>query len=120
MRDFDRNLARRHRLADLYRKSLSGLEDRGLRLLAGGDTADWLFMVLVNHRDEFAESLKKAGIETNLAHIRNDLFKVFGGERWPLPCMAVVEPQYLCLPMNDRISFSEVREVCRVVKESLE
>jgi hypothetical protein len=78
LEDFDRNLEHRRGLVRVYRQRLSGM--RCVSLLERGEAdADWLFMVLVNaDRDAFADWLRERGIETNVAHVRNDLFSVFG------------------------------------------
>jgi dTDP-4-amino-4,6-dideoxygalactose transaminase len=88
-----------------------------LSLLDRGDqNADWLFMVLVNgNRDDFAAFLKDRAIETNVAHVRNDLFTVFGGVRKKLPGMDSVERQYLCLPLNSKVSLGDVHAICDVI-----
>ncbi len=115
LEDFDRNLQQRRALARIYRKELNGCKT--VTLLRNGHTANWLFMVLVNgDRNAFAEKLLKAGIETNVAHIRNDIFKVFGGKRQDLPNINEVEDRYICLPLNNQVSEEDVRYVCKVIR----
>jgi dTDP-4-amino-4,6-dideoxygalactose transaminase len=113
--DFDRNLEHRRGLVRVYRHRLSGM--RCVSLLERGEAdADWLFMVLVNgDRDVFADWLRERGIETNVAHVRNDLFSVFGGGRKKLPGMDSVERQYLCLPLNSKVSLGDVRAICDAI-----
>jgi dTDP-4-amino-4,6-dideoxygalactose transaminase len=115
LEDFDRNLEHRRGLVRVYRKRLSGM--RCLSLLERGEAdADWLFMVLViGDRDAFADWLRERGIETNVAHVRNDLFSVFGGGRKKLPGMDSVERQYLCLPLNSKVSLGDVRAICDAI-----
>ncbi|MCJ7663024.1 MAG: DegT/DnrJ/EryC1/StrS family aminotransferase [Desulfobacterales bacterium] len=111
----DKSIEHRHKLARIYREELAGC-DR-VTLLAEGDSADWLFMVLVNgNRDEFAQKLLAAGIETNVAHVRNDIFTVFGGRQTDLPGMDSIESRYICLPINDHVSEDDVRYICGVIK----
>jgi dTDP-4-amino-4,6-dideoxygalactose transaminase len=114
---FDANLTHRHRLVEIYRSRLYGM--KCLSLLDRGDqNADWLFMVLVNgNRDDFAAFLKERGIETNVAHVRNDIFTVFGGKRRELPGMNAVEAKYLCLPLNTKVSARDVEYICSVIRE---
>ena len=69
-------------------------------------------------RDDFAEYLLKHGVETNVAHIRNDIFRVFGGKRLDLPGMNVVEFQYLCLPLNDWVRIKDVRRICKLLNSA--
>lgn len=114
---FDGNLTHRHALVELYRTRLSGMKCLSL-LDRGRQNADWLFMVTVNgNRDDFAAYLKKRGIETNVAHVRNDVFTVFGGKRRKLPGMNEVEAKYLCLPLNTNVSARDVERICSAIRE---
>ncbi|MCK9597695.1 MAG: DegT/DnrJ/EryC1/StrS family aminotransferase [Sphaerochaeta sp.] len=113
--DFDCNLQRRSGLVDLYRKHLTGVS--GIELLSDEwPTSNWLFMIKVKkRRDDLADHLRKNGIETNVAHIRNDLFTVFGGKRERLANMNAVEKEYLCLPLNDRTTVTQVLFICSII-----
>jgi perosamine synthetase len=114
---FDVNLAHRRRLVELYRSRLEGIKCVSL-LDRGDQNADWLFMVMVNGiRDDFAAYLKARGIETNVAHVRNDVFTVFGGKRRELPGMNAVEAKYLCLPLNTKVSARDVEFVCSAIRK---
>ena len=109
-----KSIAHRRKLAAEYRKLLSGCQ--AVDLLNDGDSAHWLFMVKVKgSRDDFAEYLLKHGVETNVAHIRNDIFRVFGGKRLDLPGMNAVEFQYLCLPLNDWVRVEDVHKICKLL-----
>ena len=116
LKTVDATLGHRARLADLYRRLLTDVY--GIRLLADEPSSHWLFMIRVLwDRDGLAEYLASEGVETNVAHVRNDLFTVFGGIRQPgLPGMDEVEPQYLCLPIHDRVSANDVGYVCGKIK----
>jgi len=117
LKDFDRNQNHRHELVDLYRKLLANASQVEF-LKDDSGNAHWLFMVLVNgNRDSFAEHLARNGIETNVAHIRNDIFKVFGGYRRKLPNMNAIENRYLCLPLNNQVSRRDVKYICKKIKK---
>ena len=119
LKTVSKSLDHHRKLAAEYRKLLSDCQ--GVELLKEGDSADWLFMVKVKgSRDDFAENLKKHGVETNVAHIRNDIFRVFGGKRLNLPGMNEVELQYLCLPLNDWVSIRDVRSICKLLTQGSE
>ncbi len=114
LRTVRKSIAHRNRLVAEYRKLLSGC--KAVELLKDGDSANWLFMVKVkSRRDDFAEYLFGHDVETNVAHIRNDIFRVFGGKRLNLPGMNEVEFQYLCLPLNDRVGIEDVRYICKLI-----
>jgi dTDP-4-amino-4,6-dideoxygalactose transaminase len=85
------------------------------------ENVNWLYTVFVKKgksRDELARVLQEAGVETNVAHVRNDLFTVFGGKRQRLDGMNMIEKRYLCLPLNNAIDEKDVRHVCRVIREA--
>ena len=108
-------------LSRILREEAPLTPERTLALLgpvADALDADWLFMVTVNgNRDDFAAYLKERGIETNVAHVRNDVFTVFGGKRRKLPGMNEVEAKYLCLPLNTKVLARDVEYVCSAIRE---
>lgn len=80
-----------------------------------GGTA-WLMGILVEHdRDELAEYLLKHGVEAHMVHLRNDIFKVFGGKRLPLENMNKIESQYLYLPVHTKVTLKDVQYICRLI-----
>lgn len=111
--DLAKVLKYRADLAQEYRNGLSSIKQ--LKMLQKG--SNWLFCVLAENRDELADFLIKSGIETNLIHLRNDLYKIFGGKRLNLPNMDWVETRYLCLPINPHVTKSDARYVCSKIKE---
>jgi len=84
-----------------HRKQLAREYLRGLKKIQiiAKDTY-WLLTVLVEKRDKLAQFLINKGVEVNIVHVRNDLFKIFGGKRQKLPNMNWVETRYLCLPLS--------------------
>ena len=106
----DRIVAERQALVQLYKSRL-----RGIRTIAGGTC--WLFGIVVNNRDEVAEYLKTHGIETNLVHLRNDIFSIFGGRRLDLPNMNHLESKYLYLPLHNGLSKEDVEFISSKVME---
>lgn len=85
------------------------------KVITGG--TNWLCGILVDNRDEVAEHLKKNGIETNMAHLRNDIFQAFGGERLDLPNMNRLEDKYLYIPINTMISLKDAKFITDKVNE---
>ena len=116
MEEIDKILSHQKNLNNLYRKLLKGVE--GLEFLPQkkGDT-NWLMIVLIDRRDDFAKLLKKAGIETNTVHIRSDVYKVFKPyARGSFPNMDKFELKYLCLPMHPKITSAQVEKICSIIK----
>lgn len=111
LKDSDKYLRHRKKIADYYTKHLK------CTTISGGSY--WLYGVLVGDRDKIAEKLKESGIETNLAHLRNDIFTVFGGVRLDLLNMNTIEPQYLYIPINTKMSFEDAKYVVKILNKIL-
>lgn len=109
--DLEVIISHRKRLAELYVKNLPSQ----CRPICGGTY--WLMGILTEKRDELAEHLTKFDIENNLVHLRNDIYTIFGGKRLDLPNMNKLEPKYLYLPLNTKITEEEVLFVCKKIKE---
>jgi len=99
-----------------YRTLLSDV--KGLKFLdkKEGDTT-WLETILVEDRDKLAEKLKEAGVETNVVHIRSDVYTVFkpyvNGD---FPNMDKYELKYLCLPIHKKIDINDVEYISGIIK----
>jgi len=106
----DKTVAHRQRLVMEYKRHL-----KGIRTVCGGTA--WLMGIIVNNRDEVAAYLAAKGIETNVVHLRNDIFKIFGGKRLFLPKMDELEEKYLYLPLNNQIREKDVRFIAGRVIE---
>jgi len=97
LKNADKILRHLKELVDTYKKNLIGI-----KTVAGGTC--WTMGVIINNRDETAAYLSAYGIETNVIHLRNDIFKIFGGKRLDLPKMNELEEKYLYLPLNIKIT----------------
>ena len=111
--DLDKVITYRRELASEYRKGLKSIKE--VQVVADGTY--WLLTILTKRRDELADYLIRKGIEANLVHIRNDLFKILGGKRLDLPNMNWVEPRYLCLPINPKVTVSDIRYICDKIRQ---
>jgi len=107
----DRVLKYREEIANEYKKHLTKVE--GIKLITGG--SNWLFGIVSDKRDAIAEALKSEGIETNLVHLRNDIFEIFGGKKQSLPTMDRLEENYLYLPFNHLVTKQDVQTTCRTI-----
>lgn len=102
-----------------YRKNLCILYKKFLPekiiTICGGSY--WLMGILTEKRDELAEYLLSNNIDCNLIHLRNDIYNVFGGTRWPLSRMNNIEPNYLYLPLNTKVTEENVIYICNTIKK---
>jgi dTDP-4-amino-4,6-dideoxygalactose transaminase len=113
LKHVDEILEQRKRICDAY---YNELKDH-VTCIYGG--AYWLFAILVDNRNNIANILTEAGIECDLVHLRNDVFKVFSAYRENLLNMNRVENKYLYLPLNCKVSIDDVQYITRLIKENL-
>lgn len=111
---YDAVVRHRKMLFDIYALRLEYVP--GIRLVHGAMNTYWLATVLVEDRDNFARKLFENEIDTNLVQVRNDVYKVFGGERQDLPVMNMVEGKYLSLPLGMHVSEEDVHYICDTIR----
>jgi perosamine synthetase len=111
---YDDVMRHRSRLFDLYRRQLAGIP--GITLIDGPENKYWLTTILVERRDDFARKMFEEGIDTNLVQIRNDVYKIFGGERADLPVLNSIEDKYCSIPIGMHVSEDDVNYICDVIK----
>lgn len=114
LEDFDKTIKEREELVDIYKRELKNV--KGIQFLDDRGSTNWLFCILTDRRDELAKGLEKVGIGTNLVHLRNDIYKVFGGKKQNLPGMASVEFRYLYLPLHNKLTKKDIFAICQVIK----
>ena len=109
LEDSDKILEKRKWIAEYYKKNLF------YPVIVGG--AYWLAGILVRDRDKVAKELSVAGIETNMAHLRNDIFSVFGGTRQNLPVMNGIESYYLYIPLHYQLTMKQVKYIVKILNQ---
>jgi dTDP-4-amino-4,6-dideoxygalactose transaminase len=114
LKKYDEVISHRRNLFGIYKDKLKDFD--GIKLVDGKNNTCWLCTVLVERRDDFAKMMFESNIDTNLVQIRNDLFKIFGGERADLPVMNAVEGKYISLPIGMHITETDVNYICSVIK----
>lgn len=112
---YEKVIKHRRRLFTIYRERLKGID--GIKLIDKEPNTYWLATVLVEKRDDFAKKLFEADIDTNVVQVRNDIYKIFGGERADLPVMNALEEKYLSLPIGMHVSEEDVYTITDVIKQ---
>ncbi|MFH1769759.1 MAG: aminotransferase class V-fold PLP-dependent enzyme [Parcubacteria group bacterium] len=107
----DEYLKHRKRITDYYDKNIK------CATVSGGSC--WLYGILVSDRDHVASELEKAGVDTNMAHLRNDIFTAFGGKREKLPKMNELESKYIYIPINTKMTMDDAKYVAKKLNEIL-
>jgi len=111
LKNSDKLLKHRNKIADIYDSYLNAVHK-----VRGGSY--WLYGIVIPKRHEKAIILRKQyGIETNMAHLRNDIFDVFGGERQNLEFMNKLEKEYLYIPLHQGITVKQAHYIGKSLKE---
>lgn len=117
MYDIDELLNRRHVIANRYRMHLSGVP--GVTLFKKDrdrTSGDWLFTIHVERRGDFRRMMTEAGIDTTVAHVRNDSHQIFGGLRDNLPNLERYSKTNISIPLHNHLSDSDVDRVISAIK----
>lgn len=117
LEDLDKVLSRRKQIVARYRDAFKDID--GIELLAeqnDRESANWLFNILVDRRDDFQKKLASKGIETSLVHVRLDVYPILGGKRQDLPAMNQIEPRYLALPLHNHLTDEDVEFVIDTIQ----
>ena len=104
----------RKKIFDIYRKELK--QEDGVKLIDGDVNTYWLATILVDRRDDFAKMMFEADIDVNTVHVRNDIYKVFGGKRTDLPVMNSLEEKYISIPLNMRVTEEDAYYIVNTIK----
>jgi len=117
LKEFNEILAHYKGLSNLYRKLLKNVDSIEFLPAKKGDTV-WLMTILAKDRDNLADKLKKRGIETNLVHIRSDVYTLFKPyAKGKFPKMDALEGKYLCIPLHRKMRVKDIRFICDVIKK---
>jgi dTDP-4-amino-4,6-dideoxygalactose transaminase len=112
---YGRVIDHRRNIFNIYREELDGID--GIKLIDGTVNTYWLATVLVERRDDFARKMFDNDIDVNMVHIRNDLYKIFGGKRADLPVLNSLEGKYICLPINMQVTEENARYICSIIRQ---
>lgn len=114
--EYDEILEYRKNIFQYYKSELDGYN--GIRVIDGKDNVYWLCGLILGKTDRgiFARKLLEKGIETNLVHLRNDIFNIFGGKRHDLPNMNEIEDKYIYIPLHTRMTADDAAYIVREIK----
>lgn len=114
LRFYQRNLNHRKAIFAIYKERLGKVD--GIKVIDGRENVCWLATLLVEKRDAFARWLYCNEIETNLVQVRNDVYKVFGGEKAVLPALENIEDKYISIPIGPHVSLEDANEICNIIE----
>ncbi len=114
----DKDLYYKQRIVDYYNEELKNV--LGIKLLNVPfykKSSNWLYTILVDDRDKFKEKMEEKEIEVNVAHIRNDIYDIFGGQKLDLLNMNQIENNYISIPLHCKLKWSEVKYIVKNIQE---
>jgi len=111
---YNQVIEHRKNIFNIYKEGLKNID--GIKLVDSEVNTYWLATVLVERRDDFAQMLFEADVDTNLVQVRNDIYKVFGGKRTDLPIMNKIESKYLSIPIGMHVSEKDANYIVSCIK----
>ena len=116
LKHLDEILGRRKEIAARYRRAFAGV--KGMTLLENKNdrqSANWLFTVLVERREDFLRLLHSQGIYASVIHLRIDRNDLYGGERRDLPNLEKFTELHVSLPVHEGLRDEDVEHIISTV-----
>lgn len=114
--DFDFIMKRRHEIVARYREALEKVS--GVRLFERSserESADWLFSIHVEKREDFCRMMMSKGIMVSVVHLRIDRNSLCGGERSDLPELDRFTQTHISLPLHPYLTEADIEQVINAV-----
>ena len=113
------DIVKKHRDNSLYYdKQLQNLP--GIHLLEkseNGNTASWIYTLLVDRLEEFIEYMKEKNITVSSVHKRNDVHTCFKQFKTDLPQLDQLESKYVCIPVGWWLTEMDRNHIVEIIKE---
>jgi dTDP-4-amino-4,6-dideoxygalactose transaminase len=101
-----------------YDEELKGV--KGVTLLERDprmESSYWIYSLLVENKDAFAEHMKKCGIATSQVHERNDIHTCLSDYRSHLPNLDKIRSQLTAIPVGWWVSKEEREYIINCIKK---
>lgn len=115
LKEWDKILEHRKKIFEIYKDAISEVDN--MEIIDGETNTYWLAGLLTDYRDQFCEYLNKRGIETNVMHVRNDVYKIFKPYRTKLPNMDWVDERYVYIPCHNKMSIKDAKYIAKTIKD---
>jgi perosamine synthetase len=118
LKDLDTHLKRRENIVRTYRNRLEGLS--GVFLFEAQDdrvSANWLFTMHVEKREDFVKMMKAKGIEVSVVHLRIDTNTIFSPRQDDLKTLDKFNLSHISLPLHNFISDADVEYILECIEE---
>ena len=101
-----------------YDEALKDIE--GITLMKRDDRMDssyWIYSILVDRKDDFAEHMKKCGIATSQVHERNDIHSCLSEFQVQLPNLDSIKGRLSAIPVGWWVSNEEREYIIECIKK---
>lgn len=110
-------LEQRKEFARIYRNELAGLKNLKLLKETEGNS-NWLFQIIIPEgREKFQREMGKAGIETNMVQVNNQLYNIFRPYATSCPIMDGLQENYVSIPLHCNLNKEDIYLVCDAIKK---
>jgi dTDP-4-amino-4,6-dideoxygalactose transaminase len=117
--EVEENVISKHKEnAKFYDENLKGV--KGVKLLERDsrmDSSFWIYSLLVERKDDFAEYMKECGIATSQVHERNDIHSCLSEFRVQLPNLDSIRGQLTAIPVGWWVSKEEREYIVDCIKK---
>lgn len=118
LKDLEIHLKRR---ADIVRTYRNRLENQaGVFLFNAADdrtSANWIFTMHVDNREDFAKMMKAKGIEVSVVHLRIDMNTIFNPRQDDLNTLDKFNLSHISLPLHNFLSDADVEYILECIQE---
>jgi len=118
LKDLETQLKRRESIVSTYRKKLEG--QSGISLFDKKEdrtSANWLFTMHVENREDFAKMMKSKGIEASVVHLRIDMNSIFSPRQNDLKTLDKFNLSHISLPLHSFLSDADVEYIIECIQE---
>ncbi len=115
--DLPEILKKRTEIAQRYRNELKNVA--GVSLLENRSdrtSANWLFTMLVENREDFIRKLQAAGIPSSVVHLRIDKNSIFGGPRKDLVNQEKFDASQISIPVHQALTDDDIDSIVKTIK----
>jgi len=115
LREWEEILEQRKKIFEMYKREVKHI--KGVEMIDGKENTYWLAGLLVDDRDSFSKFMMERGIETNVMHVRNDIYDIFKPFKAKLPNLDSIDDKYLYIPLHNRLTPKQVRYVIKTMHQ---
>lgn len=118
LEDFFEQKVKLQEMADYYYQELSNIH--GLQLLdrkQDRESANWLFSILVQNRNDFIQMMNAKEIPVSVVHQRIDRFSVFGEQTQGLINQEKFDEQHIAIPLHSQLNDEDIIRIASNIKK---